>query len=58
MNTLVSSANKIENNREEALEKSFTYRIKSNGPRIYPCGTPCVMVLISDLALLVTYCVL
>ena len=48
----MSSANKIENNREDVLEKSFTYRIKSNGPMIDPCGTPCVMVFISELALL------
>ena len=32
INTLVSSANKIENNNSDDLEKSFTLRINNRGP--------------------------
>ena len=32
MNTLVSSANNMENNRSDALEKSFMYKINNRGP--------------------------
>ena len=41
--TLVSSANIIEKNRSGALEKSLMYRIKRNGPKIDPWGTPWVI---------------
>ena len=36
MNTLVSSANNMENNRSDALEKSFMYKMNSRGPRMDP----------------------
>ena len=39
-NTLVSSANKIENNKSDVVEKSLTLRINKRGPNIEPCGTP------------------
>ena len=38
--TLVSSANKIENNKSDDLEKSLTFRINNRGPNIDSCGTP------------------
>ena len=34
----VSSANKIENNKSDDLEKSLTLRIHNRGPNIDPCG--------------------
>ena len=40
INTLVSSANKIENNTSDDLEKSLTLRINSWGSNIDLCGTP------------------
>ena len=40
INTLVSSANKIESNKSDELEKSLTLRINNRGPNIDPCGTP------------------
>ena len=40
INTLVSSANKIENNKSDDLEKSLTLRINNRGPNIDHCGTP------------------
>ena len=43
INTLVSPANKIENNKSDDLEKSLTLRINNN------CGTPWVMFLMLDL---------
>ena len=49
INTLVSSANKIENNKSDDLAKSLTLRINNRGPNIDPCGTPCVMFLMLDL---------
>ena len=36
MNTLVSSANNMENNRSDALEKSFMYKMNSRGPSMDP----------------------
>ena len=36
INTVVSTANKIENNRSDAREKSFKYSMNSRGPRIEP----------------------
>ena len=49
INTLVSSANKIENNKSDDLAKSLTLRKNKRGPNIDPCGTPCVMFLMLDL---------
>ena len=43
LNTVVSSANKMENSKSEAREKSLTYKINSNGPKMEPCGTPWVL---------------
>ena len=40
INTLVLSANKIENIKSDDLEKSLTLRINNKGPNIDPCGTP------------------
>ena len=40
INTLVSSANKIENNKSDDLEKSLALKINNRGPNIDPCGTP------------------
>ena len=36
MNTLVSSANNMENNRSDALEKSCIYKMNSRGPSMDP----------------------
>ena len=36
INTLVSSANKIKNNKSDDLEKSLTLRIDNMGPNINP----------------------
>ena len=49
INTLVLSANKIENNKSDDLAKSLTFRINNRGPNIDPCGTPCVMFRMLDL---------
>ena len=49
INTLASSANKIENNTSDDLANSLTLRINNRGPNIDPCGTPCVMFLMLDL---------
>ena len=38
--TLVSSANKIENDKSDIYEKSLTLSINNRGPNIDPCGTP------------------
>ena len=54
INTVVSSANKMENSKSEAREKLLTYKINSNGPKIEPYGTPWVNVFVSDLEL--PYC--
>ena len=43
MNTLVSSANSIENNKSDDLEKSLIYKMKRRGPCMDPWGTPCVI---------------
>ena len=43
MNTLVSSANSIENNKSDDLEKSLIYKMKRRGPSMDPWGTPCVI---------------
>ena len=51
MMTVVSSAKRIEKS-SDALEKSFINTIKKRGPRIEPCGTPCVINFVSDLQLL------
>ena len=40
INTLVLTANKIENNKSDDHEKSLTLRINNRGPNIDPCGTP------------------
>ena len=49
MNTLVSSANSIENSKSDYLEKSLIYNMNRRGPSMDPCGTPCVISFISDL---------
>ena len=54
INTVVSSANKIENSKSEAREKSLTYKINSNNLKMEPCGTPWVIVFVSDYKL--AYC--
>ena len=36
INTLVSSAINMENNRSDALEKSFMYKMNSKGPSMDP----------------------
>ena len=42
-NTLVSSPNKIENSKFETWEKSLTYKIKNNGPKMEPFwDTTCI----------------
>ena len=46
--THVSSAYNILNRRSETFHMSFTYIIKSNGPKIDPCGTPQVMFNVLD----------
>ena len=38
MNTLVSSANSIENNKSDDLEKSLIYKIKRRGPEYGSLG--------------------
>ena len=38
--SVVSSANKINNNISLHFTKSFTYIRNNSGPSIYPCGTP------------------
>ena len=43
MNTLVSSANSIENNKSDDLEKSLIHKMKRRGPSMDPWGTPCVI---------------
>ena len=43
MNTLVSSANSIENNKSDDLEKLLIYKMKRMGPSMDPWGTPCVI---------------
>jgi len=35
---------------EEHLERSFTYMMKYNGPRVEPCGPPHVILIILDVA--------
>ena len=40
INTLVLSANKIENNKSDDLEKSLKLRINNRGLNIDLCGTP------------------
>ena len=47
MKTLVLSVNNIEKSRSKDLEKSFIYIINKSGPRIDPCGTPCVICISS-----------
>ena len=49
MNTLVSSANSIENSKSDDLEKSLIYNMNRRGPSMDPCGTPCVISFLSDL---------
>ena len=39
-NKFVSSANNMNSRRSEQFTISFIYRIKSNGPKMDPCGTP------------------
>ena len=57
ISTLVSSANKIDNNKSDDLEKSLTLEINKKGPKIAPCSNPCVMFLMLDLMpLLESYC--
>ena len=48
----VSSAYIIQLNNFVALGRSLMYIIKSNGPRIDPCGTPVVILRVSDFVLL------
>ena len=43
INTHVSSANSIENNKSDDLEKSLIYKMKRRGPSMDPLGTPCVI---------------
>ena len=57
--TLVSSANNTENNLSEASDRSFTYKMNSNGPRTEPCGIPQVAIPVLDFELFMyTYCFL
>ena len=55
MNTLVSSANSIENSKSDDLEKSLIYR---GGPSMDHCGTSCVISFLSDLQSLTSQIVL
>ena len=48
MNTLVSSANSIENNKSDDLEKLLIYKMKRRGPSMDPWGTPCVICFLSE----------
>ena len=50
MKTLVSSANKIENNLLEPLDRSLMQIQKSSRPNTDHCGTPQVTVLEVDLS--------
>ena len=49
MNTLVSSANSIETNKSDDLEKSLIYNMNRRGPSMDYCGTLCVISFLSDL---------
>ena len=53
MNTLVSSANSIENNKADDLENSLIYKIKRRCPSMDPWGTPCVIFLFIRMAIVV-----
>ena len=48
----VSSAYIIQLNNFVALGRSLMYIIKSSGPRIGPCSTPVVILMVSDCVLL------
>ena len=49
MKTLVSSANRIENNLSDTFVRSLMQIKKNSGPKTDPCGTPQVTVLEVDL---------
>ena len=56
--SVVSSAYKRCCNLSLELIISLTYMLKSNGPRIEPCGIPVVIMARSELVLLnKTYCI-
>ena len=48
----VSSAYFVQLNNFVALCRSLMYIVKSNGPRIDPCGTPVVILRVSNCVLL------
>ena len=55
----MSSANSIGFRISDTFSIPFIYKIKSNGPNIDPCGTPHVIVIYFESALLYdTYCLL
>ena len=59
MKSLVSSANRIENNLSDTLGRSLMQIKKNSGPKTDPCGTPQVTVFEVDLELfIVTNCYL
>ena len=53
MNTLVSSANSIENNKSDDLEKSLIYKMKRMGSIMDPWGIPCVICVFIRMAIVV-----
>ena len=53
MKTLVSSANRIENNLSDTLGRSLMQIKKNSGPKTDPCGTPQVTVFEVDLELFI-----
>ena len=56
---LVSSANNIDMQASDTVDKSLIYNKKSNGPNIDPCGTPQLICSVLDtMPLYVTYCFL
>ena len=56
---LVSSANNIDMQASDTVDKSLIYNKKSNGPNIDPCGTPQLIFSVLDtMPLYVTYCFL
>ena len=53
MKTLVSSANRIENNLSDTLGRSLMQIKKNSGPKTDPCGTPQVIFFEVDLELFI-----
>ena len=55
----MSYASRIGFRISDIFSISFIYKIKSNGPNIDPCGTPHVIVIYFESALLYdTYCLM